>query len=397
MLRTIIICPDGEAASCLEEAVKGLGLASILRIMREYPNGNELTRTLRALAPGAIFLSFESLEKAQQIVRFLEFEAGGVQIIAVHRVCDPQILRETMRAGVREFVEFPFERQTLIDAIKNTAGILQTHPIGYQSANQIFAFLPSKAGVGTSTLALNVSAAIARRKDTRVLLSDFDMNSGMMRFLLKLPNEFSVVDAVEHSSNMDENLWRQLVTPLGSLDVLHAGRVNPSLRIEPVQVRNLILFMSRNYDALCFDLSGNLERYAIELMHQAKRVLLVCTPEIPSLHLAREKMQFLRSVDLAARIGVILNRHPKRPLFDQKQVEEILGVPVMETLPNDYHGVNRATTAGTLVDEKSDLGKRYTEFAARLMETGVPQPQPPVAKRKFLENFSLPGSSLPAR
>ena len=113
----------------------------------------------------------------------------------------------------------------------------------------------------------------------------------MMRFMLKLQNEYSVIDAVENALRVDEHLWPQLVTSLDTLDVLHAGRVNPNLRVEGAQIRALIDFARRNYQALCFDLSGNLERYSLEIMQDCKRILLVCTQEIPSLHLAREKMR----------------------------------------------------------------------------------------------------------
>ena len=60
-----------------------------------------------------------------------------------------------------------------------------------------------------------------------------------------------------------------MVTKIGNLDVLHAGPINPSLRIEPAQIRHLIQFMRRNYQALCFDLSGNLERYSLEIMQES--------------------------------------------------------------------------------------------------------------------------------
>jgi Flp pilus assembly CpaE family ATPase len=222
------------------------------------------------------------------------------------------------------------------------------------------------------------------------VLSDFDLNSGMIRFLLKLQNGFSVLDAVEHSAAMDENLWPQLITPVGNMDVLHAGPINPSLRIEPTQIRNLVQFLRRNYRAMCFDLSGNLERYSIEIMQESKRVLLVCTPEIPSLHLAREKMQYLRSLDLEGRISIVLNRVSKKPLFTKEQVAEIVGVPVIETVPNDYEGVNEATSKGTFVDERSDLGKHYTRIASKLIEANAPTVK---GKRKFLQQFAVPGGS----
>jgi pilus assembly protein CpaE len=390
VLRSIIICPDPDASTRLEAALTSLGLVSVLRVLNAYPGAADLVRVLRALTPDLVFLSFESVAKAQETAQFLEKEVPGIQITAVHRICDAPALRETMRVGVREYVEYPFERQALVDSVKHSASLLQQKPVTYQGTTHIFSFLPSKAGVGASTLALNVSAALARRPEFRVLLSDFDLNSGMVRFLLKLKNEFSVLDAVERSNSMDENLWPQLVTSIHRMNVLHAGRVNPSIRIEGTQVRNLIHFMRTNYDALCFDLSGNLERYSLDIMHESRRILLVCTPEIPSLHLAREKLQFLKTVDLDKRVGVVLNRVPKKPVLGKAQVEEILGVPVIATLANDYHGVNRSTAAGAVVDPASELGKNYMEFAASLIETRSSQPD--LGKKKFLQFFSAPGS-----
>ena len=181
----------------------------------------------------------------------------------------------------------PFERHLLLDSIDHVKTLLErktAHAWRHHAGILVSPFAEGLA-VGTSTLALNVSAALAHRPNTRVLLSDFDLNSGMMRFLLNLRNDYSVIDAVEHSLHIDENLWPQLVTTMDQLDVLHAGRVNPNLRIEGTQIRNLVEFMRRNYDALCFDLSGNLEKYSIGVdAGIERRIMLKVTPEIPSQH-----------------------------------------------------------------------------------------------------------------
>jgi pilus assembly protein CpaE len=391
LLRSIIISPDAELAGRLEAAATLTGEISVNRVLDRYPTAIDLVRTIRAHAPDILFLNFESLESAQEVVSFVEKQAEGVQIVAFHRSCDAKILRETMRLGVREFLSDPFERVLLMDSISHIKALLTRKPASHDATTQVFSFLPSKAGVGTSTLALNVSAAIAQRPNTRVLLSDFDLNSGMMRFLLNLRNEYSVIDAVEHSMHIDENLWPQLVTTIGQLDVLHAGRVNPNLRVEGTQIRNLVEFMRRNYGALCFDLSGNLEKYSIELMQESKRVMLVVTPEIPSLHLAREKLHFLRGFDLESRVVVVLNRCHKKPLFSKEQVEELLGLPVVQTFANDYNGINKAMTAGTWIDQESEMGLQFAEFAESLLEKKVAAKGP----KKFLEFLTAtPGRLL---
>lgn len=394
MLRSIVICPDRGLSARLAPALEDSGAVSVMRTSDKYPGAGDLVRMLRAHAAEILFLSFENLDHALEVVRTVEHESSHVQIVAVHRTMDAAIMRESMRAGVREFLVDPFEKKAVRESLTHLKELLARRPAHYEATNQIFTFLPSKAGSGTSTTALNVAAALARQKNLRVLLSDFDLNSGMIRFLLKLDNPHSVPEACEHSEELDDNLWPQLVTNVGGLDVLHAGRINPNLRIEPSQVRAVIAFMRRNYQSLCFDVSGNLERYSIELMQESKRILLVCTPEIPSLHLAREKMMFLKDMELDGRVSVILNRVSKKPLFSLKQVAEIVGAPVIRSFPNDYRGVAEALTNGKLIAPTSELGKGYADFAEALLaiESQTPS-KAPVGKRKFLEFLAVPSQT----
>jgi len=388
VFRSIVISPDGELGQRLILALEATGKVEVARILDHYPTALELVRSLRALATEIVFIGFESLEKALEIVKILEAEGSQVQIIGFHRALDAAVLRESMRAGVREFLTEPFEERTVLESLASVKTLLDRRPAAYESTNQIFSFLPSKAGVGTSTIAVNVSGALARRKNTRVLLSDFDLSSGMLRFMLKLTNEFAVPNAIERAADIDENLWPQLVTAIHGMDVLHAGALHPNYRIEPLQISQLVGFMRRMYQVLCFDLSGNMEKYSLELMRESKRIVLVCTGEIPSLHLAREKLAFLKETGLSARVLVVLNRVEKHPMFSKTQVEDLLGLPVGRVFSNDYQGVNRAVEAGQLLSPDTQLGKSFAEFAAQLMDQ--PEVKHEMGKRRFLEYFRPP-------
>jgi pilus assembly protein CpaE len=392
MFNSLVICPDQELSGRLEAALAATGHVSVGRVMDHYPSAVEVVRSLRVQGAEILFLSFESVAEALDIVKGLEAEAGTVQVVAVHQRLDPAVLRESMRSGVREFLVDPFDPHAVTESLVHIKALLERRPASFESTNDIFSFLPSKAGAGASTLALNVSAALARKPSTSVLLSDFDLNSGMMRFMMKLSNTYSVTDAIENSSRMDDQLWPQLVSKFEQLEVLNAGPVNPSYRIEPGQIRNLMAFIRRNYKVVCFDLSGNLERYSIELMQESKRVFMVCTPEVSSLHLAREKLQFLKKIDLHSQVSILLNRVPKKPLFTKSQVEDILGAPVATIFPNDYHGVNSALTRGTVVTLASELGRAIGQFADSLVEEKIPERVN--GKRKFLEFFSAPAETV---
>ncbi len=120
---------------------------------------------------------------------------------------------------------------------------------------------------------------------------------------------------------------------------------------------------------------------------------MVCTPEIASLHLTREKLAFLKSMNLDGRVSVILNRVPKDPILTLDQVQQVLGVKVLRSFSNDYAAISRATAAAECVDPKSKLGRQYAEFAAELLER-APQSQAPERKRKLFDLFAVSGTSV---
>lgn len=392
MLKGAIICADEELSEQLERSIFELGGVGIVRTMSRYPTANELVRMLRASAPEVLFLSIESLSRALEIVSAAEAQMPGIQVVAINRSADPQTLLEVMRTGIREYLSPPFQRQQLYEALIRVKEALERRPIQAEHSNLVFSFLPSKPGVGTTTIATNAAVAVSKQPDQRSLLIDADLNSGMVRFLLQLDNNYSLLDAAERSFNMDENIWPQLVTTIGNLDVLHSGKLNPELRVEPTHVRHILDFARRNYKAVFLDLSGNFERYSIEAMQDSKRIFLVATPEIPSLHLAREKLAYLRSLELGERVSILLNRCQKRAVINPAQVQDLLGQPVAMTFANDYQGVHRALTAGKPVDPGSELGRQFAQLAQLLLDKKAPVNE---KGRSLAEYLSiLPSSSL---
>lgn len=399
MYRSIVICPDQGLARGLQEALQGVSFHTVGRIVRvldHYPDSDELTHLVRAVAPDLLFVSLESPPSAIAVVKYLEKEAEGVQTIAFHREANSTVLLEAMRAGLREFLSHPFDREQLEESLVRVAAQLEKRPPSYASTQEVFSFLPAKAGVGASTVAVNLCAQIAAAPGMLTLLADFDLNSGMLRFMMKLENPNSILDAAAYSSVLDESLWPQMVTGRGNLHMIHAGPLNPHVRIDGTQIHNLVDFARRNYKAIGFDLSGNLERYSVELMEHSKRILLVTTPEIPSLHLAREKLQFLQNIGLGGRVALILNRYPRRHVISPQEVAEVVGAPVTAVLPNDYQGVQQALARATCVSPNSDLGQAYGSLARGLLEAVPTAGVEP--KKRFIEFFSLaPKSLVPAR
>ena len=211
-----------------------------------------------------------------------------------------------------------------------------------------------------------------------MLLADLDLNSGMVGFMLLLAQgTYSIVDAAENALELDESLWPKIVSSKDALDVLPVGKLSPGFRIETAQIRHILNYARRHYSTIFVDLSGMMEKYSIEILQEAKLVYLVCTTELPSLHLCREKLTFLRSQDLGERVRILLNRSQKRGQISLEEMEKLFGMPVHMTFPNDYAGVHAALTAGKHVEATSPLGSRYRELAQSMLGK-----KPPVSDRK---------------
>lgn len=394
MLRGAIICPDRELGDRLVTAILDTHQVGIVRRMEAYPNAIELGRFMRAAAPEVIFLSIESRQAALEIAKQIEALVAGTQIVAVNRTCDPPTLLETMQAGIREFLSPPFEPSPLSDALKRIAELIKQNPPAIESTDSLFAFLPAKAGSGATTIAVNTSLALSKITEKGVLLADLDLNSGLVGFMLLLANsQFSIVDAAENALDLDENLWPKIVTSRDNLDILPAGKLSPGFRIEAAQIRNILGYARRHYSAICVDLSGMMEKYSIEILHEAKRVYLVTTAELPSLHLAREKLMFLRSQDLGERVSILLNRWQRKGQISLEEMEKLFGMPVFMTFPNDYAGVHKALTDGKQVDAKSALGSRFQELAVAMAGKKA---SPTAAKRGLMGMLSGKKTELEA-
>ncbi len=385
MLRVIVIAPAPVLSERLGAALSELGNVGVARRLDRYPTDRELAGIIRASAPQVFFVDAGSLADAVRLSGSIAELAPGAQVVAVDRSSDPRTLLELMRSGIREFLAIPESLGELGATLERVAAALDRTPVSIAATDEVVSFLPAKPGVGCSTVALNTSAALAAVPSSKVLLTDFDLNCGIISFLLQLDSEHSLVDAAEHAPHLDEELWPKLVAHAGNLDVLPAGPMKPGFRIELPAIRYLLDFARRNYSVICADLSGLMERYSVELMQESKRIFLVTTAELPALHLARQKLDYLRGLELESRISLILNRAQKRNLVSGAEIEKIIGLPVAMEIPNDYRGVHKALSQAKPVDPKSELGKCFQELARRIFSK---QPDSKPAHR-FVDYFSI--------
>lgn len=383
-LSAFLICPDPILAAEIQRDCQKTPGVRFIRVFDSYPTGDRFCNLLHIDTPNTVVIDVSDEKVATGLVGLLRSEAPGVQIVAAHRLCDSAVLRSVMRLRITEFLCPPVSSEDAQDTFARVQGRLSSTPGVIASSGQIYSFLPARPGVGTTTTALNTALTVARIGKDRVFLGDFDLGCGLLRFMLKLQNSFSVLDAVERVLELDEHVWPQITHHVGLLDAVHAGTPKVNARLSCESVRQLCSFLRRKYTFAFADLSGNLEEYSVEIMKASKQVFIVAMPELTALHQAREKVRLLEELGLADRTSIILNRTSRRSEFDTKDVEKLVGARVQISLPEDAGTVHTALTAGGGVAANSQLGKQYEAFARRMMSLEIPVTE---KKRRFIEHF----------
>lgn len=394
MLRAIVFCPDPNTSRTTINELRTALSVDIVRGVDSLPPPAELERILNSHVPDVVFLHCRLHERALECARNIEALGCGVPVVGLDSPPDAHILMNFVRAGVREFLPVPPRGSDAIMAWQNVEKLAANQRPSYRAGGAMQCFLPAKPGVGASVIAVQTAVAIADMSDRRVLLLDLDLTAASASFLLRVPAENSVQGVLDYAYRLDQELWDRLKFTYGKLDVIGAGVPGATTALDPSAVLEVVRFASRQYDVVIADLSGALDAHATALLSWARHVYLVCTQEVPALHLGRIKSQALSEIGVRDRTSVVLNRVQAGGPLSLQDVESVLEARVRFTFPNDYKRVNAAAMDGSIIPTGSDLGKQFRAFAASIVGGTPPDTGTAQRKKRFFDLFGSGSQSV---
>jgi pilus assembly protein CpaE len=223
-----------------------------------------------------------------------------------------------------------------------------------------------------------------RQTQQQILLADFDIDAGMIRFFLKAKSPYSVLDAVSNVHRLDVNFWKALISNgMPRLEIIAAPEASAAPPPEEESCRHVLRFARSQYDWVLVDLGRSLNFLSMGVLDEIDESFVVTTVDVPALYHAKQILQrLLESGYGRNRLHVILNRAPRRTEVTLEEIEQMLGVPVYGIVPDDHAELYEAYSAGKLVPPASGLGKHFARLASKI--AGVPTVQ-----RKEKGRFSL--------
>ena len=405
-LRALVIAPDEELRYGLERRIAESGRVLVLKVLDRYPDFEEAAGAVRAHAIHIVFLDIASNPAVIELASELQRAFPGLSTVALHYQQASggmqQVLMDLLHAGIRELLCEPFEDRAYTEAVARVSR--NVRDVGtLPEQGEIYAFLSAKGGTGASTIAVNTALALGRHEEGKILLADCDLNCGVVRFQLKIDHPFSIHDALEKGPRLDDSIWPDLAAPIKqgageALDVLASGSIMPRYPYPATHALSVLEFARRRYRRVLLDLSDHLEQFAVDMLSQCRRVYLVVQPELCTVHMAREKLRFLKSVDLDDRVEVLVTRWRKDAVLTLTDIESVLGVPITQSLSLDAKGTYQALFSGTGVDPASAYGREIQALADSISQaSGKPQRTEPTKKRRIEFFSALPGKYSPLR
>jgi len=377
VFKAILLVHNQSACLAIETLAQESNQVSFVKTLSRFPPASELVKILNTHVPDLAFLDLSDWSSALAAATDIRALAPSTAIIGFGAGWGEKEA-QCGEAGITELLVSPATLKKFQDSVDHAI-----HKMQAVVQENLLAFLPAKAGSGCTTIALNLAGYLGESK--KVLLIEGDLHSGVISVLLGENHPYSLLDALEDPTQLDYSQWSKYVLKSRGIDVLLSNRSRKSVLPLWSNYHQLLDFAAARYEQILVDLPEVVNDATVEIVRRAKRVFVVCTPEIPSLALAPQRCQELRNRGISAdTIRIIINRW-HRGESTATEVEGIVKYPVSGVFGNDYAAVSSATRSNAFVSPDTKLGKSFAAFARML--AGAPE-LPTGVKRSFWKGLA---------
>jgi pilus assembly protein CpaE len=295
---------------------------------------------------------------------------AATHVIGTSRQPDSELILRALRAGVHEFLALPLNADEFAEALDR---LTRRGAARKTKEGQLIAIYSAKGGLGTTTIAVNLAAALAQRHTTRrVALADLVVLGGDVRVMLNLKPLYDIGDLVMKVDRVDADLLFSLLSQAGSgLWALPASDNTEVLDlIDATAATTIVSHLKSHFAFVVVDTEHSLSDRALAALDAADRVVLITQLSVTALRSAQRSLQVFDRLGYAEdKVAVVVNRHDANDALKLSDAETVLGRAIFAKLPNDYRTCSEALTRGVpLVTYagSSQVARAYQGLAAKL-------------------------------
>ena len=333
-LSVALVVPDAMRRRSLAAALNGSQF-TIAREFDAYPSAGNLPEIARLDTPVVLVDLDKDVEQAMRVIESICSRNASTTVMAYSSRNDSTLMRRSMQAGAREFLTEPLLPETLAEAFTRASA---RRPNQEKAVGKTLVFMPSKGGVGVTTIALNFALLLSKESGAKVVVVDLDFELGEIALGLGMTATFSVVDALLNPARLDKEFLSTLLLRNSSGLAVLAAPEEYNFFHSPVEGAGKLFHILREEFAYVVVDAGTCHSHVQESVFEAADTLYLVTElTFPALRNAHRIISFFSARDKSRGLEVIVNRFSSRhDGIDEKSATKAMGRPINWRIPNSY-------------------------------------------------------------
>jgi len=269
---------------------------------------------------------------------------AGSLVLAVGPASDPKLVLRALRGGIDDYVdEAELETEIKAALLRWRAGRTSQPRIG-----RLIVLLAPSGGSGSSTLAVNVAAGLAKEHKESALI-DLKLHAGDLAALLDLKPIYTLADLCLNVTRIDRVFFeRTLIRHPCGIHLLASPRTLADVgHVIPEGIRQALSQALSAFHYVVVDLDHSFREEQTIALRQADVVLLVLRLDFTSLRNTRRALEHLDQIGVSReRVRLVVNRYGQPKELPASKAEGALDMRIAHYVPDDPRTVNRANNNG---------------------------------------------------
>ena len=364
--------PAGEIETYLNEMK--WTLKSISKVEELHPHLMEGERNV-------LFIKANSLFNVYELCQELSVIYPHVYIIMI--VPDNmENMRKAMHVGAFDLLRLSSTSEEVREAILQAKKYMdrRSSKENLYSSNlvkqesRVISICSPRGGIGRTSLTVNLAVAFAKQgKKVAVIDGDLQFGDVAMYFNLK-PNR-TIYEWVKEAYGRSNFSIDQYMVKHDSGVYILAAPPRPEFFevVEEVHIKTAIEEARKIFDVILIDTSAYLSEIHLNLLEEADDLLLMTKNDLSALRINKLYLDTLESMNLKGKVKLVLNtsKESKKMQLEPKKIEEILGINIHATLPEQTSITASSIAVGqpfVITHPRSALSKSVWNLLSSLEE-----------------------------